>query len=351
MLNSILSFGLSGIFTLFALAPSSTNYNLKAFEFGTGGGDNLTSTNYSINGISGEQSGGQLSSSSYVIGSGETPTQNTNITSPPTVTNPNNYYNRLRIVIDNANNPTDTTYLIAISDDSFVTTYYVQTDNSIGPALSITNYQSYAAWGSGSGFIVTGLQPSTNYEVKVKALQDNFTESAFSEVGSASTVATSLSFSVATSLTGTPPFDVNFASLPANTVTTAGASAQLAFSTNAVNGGTVYVSSSNSGLVSALASTTIPSATADLGVVASGYGAMVSSATQASGGPFTANAPYNMTGDNVGGLSTTLTAIISSSSAVTTGNGTVELKAKTTATTPSSTDYSDIITFIATGVF
>jgi len=351
MFTSVIGFGVSGLLALFAVAPSSTNYNLKAFEFGSGGEDSLTSTNFSINGIAGEQAGGRLSSANYVVGSGETPTQNTNITSPPTVTNPSSYYNRLNIVIDNGNNPTDTTYLIAISDDSFVTTYYVQTDNSIGPALSITNYQTYSAWGSGSGFLVTGLSPSKTYQVKVKALQGNFTESAYSAVGSAATVTTSLSFSVATSLTGTPPFNVTFASLPANTVTTAGASADIAFSTNAVNGGTVYVKSTNSGLVSALASTTITSATADLGVVASGYGAMVSSATQSSGGPFTAIAPYNVAGNNVGVLTTTLSAIISTNAAVTTGNGTILLKAKTTATTPSSTDYSDIITFVATGVF
>lgn len=351
MLQSIIYSGFGIISALFAVVPSSTNYNLKAFEFGSGGEDSMSSTNYSINGVTGEQSGGTLSSVNYIIGSGEIPTQNTNITAPPTVANPNNYYNRLHIILDTGNNPTDTRYLIAISDDGFVTTYYVQTDNSIGPALSIANYQTYAAWGGASGFLLTGLSPSKTYQVKVKALQGNFTESAYSQVGTASTVATSLSFSVTTSLTGTPPFSVNFTSIPANTVTTAGATAQLAFSTNAVNGGTVYIRSANSGLVSSLAGTTIPSASADLGVVASGYGALVSSATQASGGPFTAVAPYNASGSNVGALTTTLSSIISSSSAVTTGNGTVELKAKTTSTTPSSTDYSDVITFVAAGIF
>ena len=351
MLQSFLSLGVSGIIGLFAVAPSSTNFNLKAFEFGTGGEDNMTSTNYSINAISGEQSGGRLSSSNYVIGSGETPTQNTNITLPPTITNPSNFYNRLNVVIDNGGNPTDTKYLIAISDDSFVTTFYVQTDNSIGSTLSITNYQTYAAWGGASGFVVTGLSPSKTYQLKVRALQGNFTESAYSAVGNALTVATTLSFSVATSLTATPPFNVSFTSLPAGSVTNANATAELAFSTNAVNGGTVYIKSVNAGLVSTLAGSTITSSSVDLGVVASGYGALVSSATQASGGPFTAVAPYNVAGNNVGILSSSLSSIINTNSALITGNGSVQLKAKSNATTPSSTDYSDVISFIASGVF
>lgn len=342
---------LGGFIALFALAPSSTNYNLKAFEFGTGGEDSLNSTNYSLNGLSGDLSAGSLSSTNYILGSGETPTQNTNITPPPTVTNSSNYYNRLRITIDNANNPSDTTYLIAVSDDNFATTYYVQTDNSIGPALTIANYQNYISWGGASGFIVLGLRPSTTYQVKVKALQGNFSESAYSQVGSASTTATSLSFSVATSLTATPPFNVTFTSLPANTVTDAAATANIAFSTNAINGGAVYVKSANSGLVSALASTTINSNTADLSIATSGYGALVSAVSQSSGGPFVAQTPYNGAGNNVGGLSTGLSTIITTASAISTANATVTLKAKSNATTPSSTDYSDIVTFVASAVF
>lgn len=351
MFKPFITVTLSGLIALFAAVPSSSNYNLKAFEFGTGGGDNLTSTSYSINGISGEQSAGKLSSTNYIIGSGETPTQNTNITAPPTFTNPNNYYNRLNIIIDTANNPSDTLYLIAISSDNFATTNYVQTDNSIGPSLSITNYQNYSSWGGATGFLVLGLKPSTTYQVKVKALQGDFTESAYSQPSSAATVATSLSFSVSTSISPTPPFSVNFSSLPANTVVDATAAAQIAFSTNAVNGGTIYLKSSNSGLVSSLAGTTISSASADLSVATSGYGAIVAAASQSGGGPFTATSPYNGGANNVGALSSSLTAILTTASAISSGNGTVQFKAKTNATTPSSTDYTDILNFIAAAVF
>lgn len=351
MLQSILSLGVSGIIGLFAVAPSSTNFNLKAFELGSGGEDNLSSTNYNLNGLTGQQAGGTMTSTNYIVGSGEIPTQNANITAPPTVTNPANYYNRLNVVLDTGSNPTDTTYLIAVSDDNFVTTYYVQTDNSIGPTLSITNYQTYSAWGGASGFTLLGLSPSTAYKVKVKALQGDFTESAYSAEASASTVATSLSFSVATSITPTPPFSAYFSSLIPNTVVDANATAELSFSTNAVNGGTVYITSTNSGLVSALAGSTISSASADLSVASSGYGALVSATSQVSGGPIVAQNPYNGAGNNVGGLSNSLTTILDSSSAITTGNGSVTLKARANSTTPSSSDYSDTITFVVAASF
>jgi hypothetical protein len=351
MLQSIFSLGVSGIIGLFAIAPSSTNFNLKAFELGTGGSDNLSSTNYNINGLTGQQAGITMSSTSYIVGSGQIPTQNANITAPPTVTNPANYYNRLNVVLDTGDNPPDTTYLIAVSDDNFVTTFYVQTDNSIGPALSIANYQTYSAWGGASGFTLLGLSPSKTYQLKVKALQGDFTETAYSSEATAATVATSLSFSVATSITPTPPFSASFTSLAPNTVVDANATADLSFSTNAVNGGTIYVTSTNAGLVSSLAGSTISSSSADLSVVSSGYGAVVSSTSQVSGGPIVSQSPYNGSGNNVGGLSNSLIAILDSSSAITTGAGSVTLKARSNATTPSSTDYSDTITFIVAASF
>jgi hypothetical protein len=196
-----------------------------------------------------------------------------------------------------------------------------------------------------------GLSPSKTYQVKVKALQGDFTESAYSDIASASTVATSLSFSVATSITSTPPFNTNFSSLTPNTVVDADATAELIFSTNAVNGGTIYVISTNSGLVSALAGSTISSASADLSIASSGYGALVSATSQVSGGPIVAQNPYNGAGNNVGGLSNSLSAILDSSSAITNGSGSVTLKARSDSTTPSSADYSDTVTFVASASF
>lgn len=339
-----------GLLGLFSAVPTSTNYTLKSYDFGTGGGT-TSSTNYKLNGVSGTQTSTTQTSTTYSNNSGEVPTQNANVPPAPTFTNPSSYYNQLKLIVATGNNPTDTKYLIAISSDGFVTTKYVQTDNSIGTSLSISNYQSYAAWGGASGFLVLGLSPSTTYQVKLKAIQGNFSESAYGPTASAATVATSLSFSVATTLTATPPFPVGFNSLSAGSVFSGDADASLTISTNATSGGVVYVVSKNGGLNSTLAGSSIASASADLSVVAKGYGAQVIATGQVSGGPLVSQAPFNGASNNVGVLTTALQNILASSGPVTTGTATVRLKAKADAITPSSTDYGDTVTFVAAMTF
>jgi hypothetical protein len=332
----------------FAVAPSSTNFTLKAYEFGTGGGGG-SSASYNLQSVSGEQSLNG-SSTNYALLGGLIGSEQANVPAAPTFTNPSNEYNRLRLVINTSGNPTDTRYEVAISTDSFATTQYVQTDFTVGSTDTIAQYQTASSWGGVSGVWIVGLQPSTTYQVKVRALQGQFTGSAFGPVATAATVAPSLTFSVATSLSGTPPFTLGFSDLGAGTVVTAPATAELGLSTNSVNGGVVYVRSSGS-LSSTLAGYGIPSATADLGAVATGYGALVASTSQTSGGPMTAVAPYSGTGSNVGALGTSLQAILTTSSAVTGGTGSVSLKAKAEATTPASTDYTDTITFVASMLY
>jgi len=335
---------LSVVVGFFAAAPSSTNFTLKSYDFGTGGGAG-SSTNFKLDGLSGTQTGSGLSSASYKVNGGELPTQNSNVPTA-TFTNPSNEYNRLKLVIGTSNNPTDTVYQVAISTDSFVSTNYIQNDNTIGSSSAVATYQSYASWGSATGVWVVGLASNTTYQVKVRALQGQFSGSPYGPVVSAATVQPSITFSVTTSLTATPPFLVGFTSLPAGAATDGNATANIGLSTNSVNGGAVYIKSTG-GLTSALASTTVTSATANLSVAGSGYGAIVSSASQTSGGPFTATAPYNGVANNVGALTTTLVPILSTSTALNTGAATITLKAKSATLTPSATDYADTLTFVA----
>ena len=330
--------------SFFAVAPTSTNFTLKAYDFGNGGGAG-SSTNYKADASTGTQSGSGLSSTSYSVKGGVLPTQNANVPTA-TFTNPSSEYNRLKLVIGTANNPTDTVYQVAISTDSFVTTNYVQNDNTIGSGGAVATYQSYASWGSASGVWIVGLASNTTYQVKVRALQGRFSGSPYGPVVSASTLQPSITFSVTTSLTATPPFLVGFTSLPAGVVTDGNATANISLSTNSINGGAVYIKSSG-GLSSALAGFTIPSATANLSVAGSGYGAIVSSATQTSGGPFTATAPYNGVANNVGVLTTSLVSILSTSTSLNTGLATITLKAKSATLTPSATDYTDTLTLVA----
>jgi hypothetical protein len=347
-MNRLLGAALS--LMLFAVAPTSTNYTLKTYDIGSGGGAS-SSTNYSLQAGTGTQSGSPQSSANYTVNSDGRGVMNANVPPTPTFTNPSDYYNRLKLVIATGNNPTDTKYLIAASTDNFVTTSYVQADDSLGASQAITNYQTYAAWGGASGFYIIGLTPSTTYQVKVKALQGNYTGSGFSLTATAATVATSVSFSLTTTLTTTPPFFVSFMSLTPGSVVDGGADALIGLSSNAFNGGTVYVKDNSNGLFSTLANTTISSATADLSSAASGYGVQVIAVGQTSGGPFSSQSPYNVSANNVGALSSQFQPIFSTNAPVTGANGTVRLKAKATNITPSSSDYSDAVTIMVVMTF
>lgn len=332
---------------LVAASPTSTNFTLKAYDFGNGGG-NGSSTNYSVNGTTNGQSGDQASSGTYKLSPGLSSTQNANVPPAPTFLNTDASDVHLKLTLNTGSNPTNTTYAIAISTNNFTTTNYVQSDTSIGPALGSEDRQSYAAWGGASGFFVTGLSPSTSYTVKVKAYQGRYSESAYGPTATASTGTATLSFSVATSLTSTPPFAVSFANLANGSVFAANATVNLAISSSASSGGTIYVKDLYGGLrSSASGNYTLTSATADLGSASKGYGAQISSVTQTSGGPLSASSPFSGVSNNVGAITTSLQPILSTSSQISNGTATVTLRAKTDITVPSSNDYTDTLTFVA----
>lgn len=337
---------------LFATTPSSTNYNLRVYDLGTGGGGNATSTNFGLEGQAGSQAGDPATSTNFNLNPGLIPTQNAFVPPAPTLTNPSSEYSRLHLVLNNGNNPSDTLFAIAISDDNFITTRYIKSDTAIGDNLVLGDYKSYASWGGASGFWITGLESSTSYKVKVKALQGDYSESTYGPTSSSvATVLPQISFSVSTSLSPTPPFNTAFSGLVPGVVVTSDANILLDLSTNSVFGGYLAVKSSNAGLNSSSESYNLASATIDLASATGGYGARVSSTSQSSGGPMAALSPYNGASDNVGGLTTVLTNIGSSSTAVTSGNITVQLKAKASGAVPAATDYSDSLTFVAGMLF
>lgn len=331
---------------LFATSPTSTNFTLKSFDFGTGG-DSLTSTNYGVSGISGTQSGDSQSSTNFYINSGLNPTQEAFVPPAPSFTNPSSEYNRLRLIINTGGSPSDTRFAVGISKDNFVTTLWAQTDNTIGPAFSIANYQTYAGWGSGSGVWLTGLESNTTYKVKAKAYQGNFTNTKFGPEVSVATVLPSLTFSLETTLSISPPFNMSFGGLIPGTVTNANADVLIGLSSNALFGGNVFIKDANSGLSSTKASYTISSATADLAAANTGYGGLVTSASQTSGGPFISVAPFNGVADNVGALNSSLQYILSTTSPVTGGSATVRFKAKASSIVPGADDFADTLTFVA----
>jgi hypothetical protein len=328
--------------SLLAAVPSSTNYTLKAYDFGNGSGSG-SSTNYTLQGQAGG-TGGRMSSTNYVLPAGIHASRTVAVPPAPTFVNDTSSYSKLHLTLNATGLPSDAKYLIAISSDNFTTTQYVQLDNTVGSSVSASNYQTYAAWGGASGFYVLGLSQSTLYSVEVAALQGNSTGSAFGPTASATTLAPSVTFGLSTSLTSTPPFTITFSSLGAGSVVSGDATVTSTLTTNAVNGGSILVSDQNAGLKSTSRNLTLASATADLSSTSSGYGARVTSATQTSGGPLTASSPFNGASNNVGGLTASWQTVGSFAAPVTGGSLTTSLLAKAAATTPAAPDYTDVIT-------
>lgn len=339
---------------LFLALPASSTYQLRDFGFGTGGVGNATSTNYSIEALAGEQSNNKLSGTNYNLGTGLAYTNQANVPEAPTVVNSSNWYNKLRITINQSGNPSDTKYAIAVSTDGFATTQYVQDDHRLGTSLGLEDYQTYASLGSGSGFLLLGLQPSTTYQVKVKAWQGKFTETGYGPTASAATVSASLVFDIDVSSSDTEtaaPFTASLGNLLPNTVTTSSEKVWVDFDTNAENGGTVFVSGQNSGLKSTTLNYTIATLTTNLTAVSEGYGAQGTSATQSSGGPFALETSYNISGNNVATVDTVNRGIFSATSPVTAGRGSFQLKAKASSVTPAASDYQETLTVISSANF
>ncbi len=338
-----------GLF-LFFVFPASTTYQLRDYGFGGGGAANSTSSNYALEGIVGEQSAGKLSGATYDLGSGLQFTNQANVPPAPTFTNPSSYYNKLKIVLDTGGNPSDAKFAIAISADGFAgDTRYVQSDNTVGAALGLEDYQTYTSWGSGSGVLIIGLVANTTYTVKVKAIQGKFTETGYGPNATAATISPTMTFDIDVAATDVDNSitATNFGNLYAGTVTDSPEKIWVDLITNGESGGKVYVYGTHAGLQSTLVSYTIGAVTGNLTSLTEGFGAQGASAT---GGLSVATA-YNVAGDNVGITDTTIREIFTASTPLTAGRGSFLLKAKSSAVTPAASDYSETLTVIASASF
>ncbi len=338
---------------LVASLPASYNFKLNSYGFGNGGTAGSGSTTYKVNGLAGEVAGSS-SSTNKKVGAGENYEKQANV---PTITisNDDNWYNKLKIVIGPEGNPTDAKFAVAISTDNFASdTRYIKSDLSIGSSLSFSDYLTYAAWGSGTGSMIRGLSRSTVYSVKAKAWRGQFTESGWGPVASASTVDPQISFDIdvaATDISTNPPYDVDFGNLAVNTVNDSPERVWISLSTNAESGGKVYVSGQNAGLKSDSASHTIAALTGDLAAQSEGFGAQDASVSQTSEGPLAMSSPYDGTADNVGTVDGVIREIFTTPGPIVGGRGSFILKAKSQFLTPASSDYQEVLTAIASASF
>lgn len=222
--------------------PSSKNYELKSYSFGAGSTDNNTgSTNFKVNGMVGEVDMGRLYSQNFKFGGGLSYMLNANVPPAPTLTNPGGTYDRLKVVVNEGPNKSDTTYAIGISTDNFNSDKrYIKADDTVGDTLTAADFKLYKDeekpnWASASGFFVTGLQPGTNYYVRAKARAGNFTES---EWGPSSPAVSTSTSSITLNLDSN---SITFNQINAsNAYTDDTQQTVMTITTNAYNGYTVY---------------------------------------------------------------------------------------------------------------
>ncbi len=350
---NLLRVTLSVFALMVAALPASSNYKMGSYGFGSGGTAGSGSTNYKVQGEAGEVSG-KGASTNYKAGAGENYVKQADVPKI-TISNPASYYNKLLVVVDPQANPSDAKFAIAISTDGFTTTQYVKSDFTIGSSLTFpTDYLTYAGWGGASGFLVRGLARSTVYTVKAKAYRGHYTESGYGPTSNATTADPQLTFDVdvaATDISTSPPYNITFGTLPVSTVTDSPTRVWVSLGTNGESGGKIYLSGQNTGLKSLGANYTISSTSTDLAVAAEGFGAQGVTATQSAGGPLVMVAPYDGTAANVGITDTLIREIFSTTAPITSGRGSFILKAKTKPLTPSSGDYTEILTAIASASF
>lgn len=171
------------------------------------------------------------------------------------------------------------------------------------------------------------------------------------------TVPPTFSFSIAGCTSGncTDAFTANLSSAIIGVTT----GKTVTISTNANTGWIAWVKDSQQGLRSTIRSYTIATTTAGtacssghtLVALTEGYGLDVNVTNGTGPGTPAADANYNCTGDDAGGLSSAFLPAASSGGAGSLDTMTLIAKAAISAITPAATDYQDIITVVGAGNF
>jgi hypothetical protein len=251
---------------LYALTLVGSQYQLENPTFTSGGGSKSSAGIYSVQDAAGASSS-DASSTNFKVQTGSIKPLLPGVPGVPTFTNTGGtLYSNLDFVVLNGGNAADTEFAIAISDDNFTTTNFVQTNDTINTTVA---WQTYANWGSASGERLVQLAANTTYKIKVKARIGAGNESGYSSTSTAATVNPSLTMTVAgvstsTSVGGTTtnitttPIAVPFGNLSIGSIKIGAQTVTV--STNAVSGYTTSVF--QDGALRKTNGTTIPALTA-----------------------------------------------------------------------------------------
>lgn len=316
----------------FAEELESTNFVIEGDSLNPGGntGD---STNFGLQGEVGPFIGAGTSPN-YRTQEGYLPRIQANTPLAPTLANPGGgSYDQLRVTVIPSGNPTDATFVIAVSDDDWATEEYVQLTGYLG---STPVYQTYTNWGGASGYLILGLDQDTYYKARVRAMRGDFTETNWGL--ESAEVKTGVPYiTLETDLLALHLGVLNSNSVSETTTLT------LTVNTNAESGYDLKVDDEGNGADGGLDHETsadfITSAGALLSAGTEGYGLQADSSTA------TIDAAYDYWGtDTVGELILTPTQLASNSVKVTDEDTTVKLKVSISGTTVAG-EYLDTLIF------
>src|SRR5665213_1740695 len=130
---------------------ASSNYQLKSYGVNSGGTNSTSSSTFSAQAGTGEIGGNSSNGPTYTTKSGSIEAQQANVPGAPTLSNGSGTFtNKLNFIINTSSNPSDTTYVIAVSTSPtfasnapFVGTIYVAGNSTGLVSSAAANYNMH----------------------------------------------------------------------------------------------------------------------------------------------------------------------------------------------------------------
>jgi hypothetical protein len=275
----------------------------------------------------------------------------------------NGCYDKARFEIEPYANPSDTLYMIEISEDDFVSDVRCVDGSTFHPktltSCDINDFRTETYWET-EDFNIQGLDPDTQYYIKITALHGDFTQSDFSLVANATTTFPLLFFDIDIATNSgyttesSPPYSVSFTGSdelkPGAATVTATSLIWLDVDSSSSGGMAVIQRGENGGLYSLTTTETISSTNLDLdSSLAEGFGLQsyyIDYESSAYLGEITAMSNYSGSGNVVGEVSTDPKKIYDGDGPINEGRMGIYLKARAASERSAATDYSELINFV-----
>ncbi len=280
------------------------------------------------------------------------------------VCGPNGCYDRARFEIDPNDNPGDTLYGIKISEDNFEEDIRYIDGTTLMPkdSRTIDDYKTKEDWETNT-FNILRLDPETDYQISITALNGDFTESVPSVTAEATTALPTMEFRIGLAretdeeINYNPPhdiiFDDSFKITRGGSVVNSDELIWNLVNTNSTGGITAVQKGEHGGLYNLSADYTIDSLTGDLETEIEGIGLKIQEVSQLyyyTDGTLSSiieESDYN-TGINendIGIIDTVFRKVYQTDGPVHTGEASFEIKTRAGLASPVG-NYSEDITFL-----